>query len=73
MKRLDFNTPEKRYTDWRVSSGHEEYTRRLFESNRKGIDSSNSNILFVMPFFEDEAALPTADDILKHIFSMINE
>jgi hypothetical protein len=50
VQRLNFNTPVKQKSgEWRMSSIAEEYTRKLFESNRKTGEVSK-NIVLVMPF-----------------------
>lgn len=53
VQRLSFATPEKQKGgDWRLGPISEDYTRKLFESNKK-IGESAKNIILVMPFFEE--------------------
>jgi hypothetical protein len=50
-QRLDFNTPEKgRANSWNLAG--EDYTRILFDSNKKN-GETRKNIILVMPFFEE--------------------
>ena len=46
-------TPEKnRVNEWRLSTSAEDYTRKLFDSNKKN-GEIKKNIILVMPFFDE--------------------
>jgi hypothetical protein len=54
VQRLNFATPEKQKSgEWRLGPIAEDYTRKLFESNKKGGEVAK-NIVLVMPFFEEK-------------------
>lgn len=71
VQRLNFNTPEKsKISDWKMTTA-EDYTKRLFESNKK-IGEITKNILLVFPFFEDNANMKSTD-ILNNIQNLLAE
>ena len=49
-----FSTPDKnRVSEWRLPTSAEDYTRKLFDSSKKG-GETKKNIILVMPFFDEQ-------------------
>ena len=68
-----FTTPEKnRTSEWRFSANAEDYTRKLFDSNKKGSEIKK-NIILVMPFFDEQHQKVSSEGILSSIFDLIEE
>ena len=66
-------TPEKnRVNEWRLSTSAEDYTRKLFDSNKKN-GELQKNIILVMPFFDEQTEKIPSERLLSSIFEMIDE
>lgn len=70
VQRLSFSTPEKARGDEKIQLSADDYTRRLFESNKK-IGEIGKQIILVMPFFERD--LMGTEELIESIHILLRE